>query len=117
MIIELIGMRHLTTKSSIERLLVEVPLPEKLSEVYVLILLRSTSEDYENRQLAIIALRILAVSRRSLGILELAWAVTLSLAQDVMTMDALAKLVDHQRILSLIYLFIASPEYNKLTKP
>jgi hypothetical protein len=72
MIIELIGICYLTTKSSIERLLVEVPLLEKLSEVYVLILLRSTLEDYKNRQLTIIALRILAISRRSLGILELA---------------------------------------------
>ncbi|CAG7998998.1 unnamed protein product [Penicillium salamii] len=117
MVIELIKVRHLTTKSSVERFLEEIPLPEKLSDVYTSILSRSTCEDHENWQLAITALKILAASRRVLSILELAWAVTMSLDQEVRTVEALAKRADHQRVMSLIYPFIASLDYDELRKP
>ncbi|KAJ5212655.1 uncharacterized protein N7498_004301 [Penicillium cinerascens] len=117
MIIELIKVRHLTTKPAIKKFLEEMSLPEKLSEVYVSLLLRCTSDDGENRQLAVTALKILAVSHRPLSILELSWAVALSLADRVTTVEALAELVDHQRVMGFIYPFIALPDYDKLRKP
>ncbi|KAJ6019002.1 hypothetical protein N7522_001069 [Penicillium canescens] len=117
MVIELIKARHITTEPSMKTFLETMPLPEKLSEVYDLLLSRCTSNDYENRQLAITALKILAVSHRSLSILELAWAAALSLSSNVMTVGALAKLVDHQRVMHLIYPFVASPDYGELRKP
>ncbi|CAG7978515.1 unnamed protein product [Penicillium olsonii] len=117
MVIELIKMRHLTTKSSIERLLDELPIPEKLSDVYTSIFSRSTGEDHQNWQLAITALKILASSRRALSILELAWAVALSLTREITTVEALQKEVDHQRVMSLIYPFITSPKYDEIRKP
>lgn len=116
MIIELIKLRRIRAKPFMERFLEEIPLPEKLSEVYGSILSRATSDDRENRQLAITALKVLAVSRRSLSIVELAWAVALSLSQNVRTVDGLAELVDHQRLMGLIYPFIASPDYDEPRK-
>lgn len=57
---------------------------------------RSISNDPGNQELASIALEPLAVTRRPLSILEFAWVVVLSAAQqEVTTVAALAKLVDH----------------------
>ena len=59
-------------------------------------LTQSTSNEPRNQKIASIALKLLAVTRRPLSIQELAWAVTLSAAQQgVTTVAALAKLVDH----------------------
>lgn len=117
MIIELIKLREIWDQAPMERFLEEMPLPDKLSELYASLLSRCTSDDHENRQLAITALKILAVSQRALSILELAWAVTLSVAQNVTTVDVLAKLVDRQRVMGFIYPFIASPNYEELRTP
>ena len=117
MIIELIKTHRIKSKPSMEKFLNKLPLPRELSEVYVLLFSRCTSNDDENQKLAITALKILAVSQRPLSILELAWAVSLSLDQNVMTVDALAELVDHQRVMDLIHPFVASPDYAELRKP
>jgi hypothetical protein len=41
----------------------------------------------------------------------------MSLAQNVRTVHALAKMVDHQRVMELIHPFIASPDYDEPRKP
>ncbi|KAJ5934388.1 hypothetical protein N7466_003935 [Penicillium verhagenii] len=117
MIIELIKARRIAAKPAMERFLMEIPFPEKLSDVYMSLFSRCTSDDPENRRLAAAALKILATSHRPLSILELAWAVALSLAENVTTVEFLGSLVDHQRVMELIYPFIASLDHNKLGLP
>ncbi|OKO96959.1 Vegetative incompatibility protein HET-E-1 [Penicillium subrubescens] len=117
MIVELINARRLMTKDAIDQFLEALPLPQELSKVYNSLLSRCTSDDDENWQLADTALRGLAFSHRPLSILELAWAVEMSLAQNVRTVHALAKMVDHQRVMELIHPFIASPDYDEPRKP
>jgi hypothetical protein len=106
MTIQLIELRYLTTEKSIQRFLRETPLPTELSNLYVKLYSRCTSNDPENEELASTALKILAIAHRPLGILELSWAVTLSTAQQVTTVDVLAELVDHERVMNLIRPFI-----------
>ena len=63
------------------------------------------------------ALKILAVASRPLSILELSWAATLGVAgPEVTTVSALAQLVDHQKLLSLIrpFLFEIDPSDLKM---
>ncbi|KAK4904525.1 hypothetical protein LTR66_017895 [Elasticomyces elasticus] len=116
MTIELIQLLSYSTKSSIESFLEELPLPGQLSDVYTSILLQTTGGNQQNWQLAITALNIVAASRRALSILELAWAVAMGLAPGVNTLEALAKKVQHERVMRLIYPFIASPDYDQLRK-
>ncbi|KAJ5353544.1 hypothetical protein N7541_006108 [Penicillium brevicompactum] len=116
MTIELIQLLSYSTKSPIESFLEELPLPGQLSDVYTSILVQSTGGNPENWQLAITALNFVAASRRALSILELAWAVAMGLAPAVNTLEALAKKVQHERVMRLIYPFIASPDYDQLRK-
>lgn len=61
--------------------------------------------------------RLLAITRRPLSILELAWAVTLGTAQqEVATVAALGDLVDHQRVMSLVHPFIARVDFGDIKK-
>jgi hypothetical protein len=73
----------------------------------------STLDNPENQQLTSIALRLLTVIHRPFSILKLAWAVTLDFTH-VTTVNDLACLVDHQRIISLIHLFIAHIDLKDL---
>ncbi|ODM18824.1 hypothetical protein SI65_05441 [Aspergillus cristatus] len=94
----------------------EIPLPRQLHKLYVTLFPRCISNDSENKELASTALKVLAITRRPLSILELAWAVALGTAKHVTTIDALAKLVDHRRVMDLIHPFIAWVDFSDLKK-
>jgi hypothetical protein len=116
MIIELIEVRQIRAFDPMRRFLQEIPLPRQLSDLYVTLFSRCTSNDPENQELASTALELLAVTHRPFSILGLAWAVTLGAARRVTTVDDLAKLVDHQRVMSLIHPFIARVDFSDVKK-
>ncbi|RYP45020.1 hypothetical protein DL768_008585 [Monosporascus sp. mg162] len=117
MIVELIEVRRIRALGPMQLFLEEIPLPGQLSKLYGTLISRCTSGDTENLELATAALKLLAISRRPLSILELAWAATLGAAQqEVTTVAALAKLVDSQRVISLIHPFITRINFNDVKK-
>lgn len=117
MIVELIERRRIRAHGLMSRFLNGQTLPRGLLELYDTLLSRCTSDDLENLELAITALRILAVARRALTILELSWAATLGTADpQVTTVASLAELVDHQRLMSLIQPFISRVDFGDVTK-
>ncbi|KAH8695691.1 hypothetical protein BGW36DRAFT_429550 [Talaromyces proteolyticus] len=116
MIVELIKVKKIMAANPMERFLEDIPLPGMLTDLYVTLLSRCTSNDPESLDLAWIALKLLSISRRPLSILELAWAVALGAAQHVSTVAALDRLVDHQRVMSFIHPFIAPIDFNDLKK-
>ena len=117
MVVEFIEVRGIRALGPMRLFLEDVPLPGQLSKLYVTLLTRSTSNDPGNQELASIALKLLAVTRRPLSIMELAWAVALSAAQqEVTTVAALAKLVDHQRVMSLIQPFVTRIDFSDVRK-
>ncbi|PYH63544.1 LOG family protein [Aspergillus vadensis CBS 113365] len=77
-----------------------ISLPDQLSKLYSDLLSRYCV-------FAITALNLLAITHRPFSILELSWAVTLHTARNVTTVDDLAKLVDHKKLMSMIQPFIA----------
>jgi hypothetical protein len=113
MIVELIEVRRISAIDPMRRFMQNIPLPKQLTSLYATLFSRSTSDDPENQQLASTALRLLAVTHRPFSILELAWAVTLDFTR-VTTVNDLACLVDHQRIMSLIHPFIACVDLKDL---
>ncbi|KAJ5960179.1 uncharacterized protein N7479_007329 [Penicillium vulpinum] len=116
MTIELIETRRIMAFDPMKTFLEEMSLPEQLLELYNTLLSRCSSNDPENLNLASTALKLLAITSRPLSILELAWAVALGTARHVTTTDALAKLVDHQRIMRLIHPFIAHVDFDDIKK-
>ncbi|KAG2002730.1 hypothetical protein GB937_009603 [Aspergillus fischeri] len=106
MIVKLIKVRKISAINPIRHFMQNIPLPKQLTSLYATLFSHSTSDDPENQQLASTALKLLAVTHRPFSILELAWAVTLDFTH-VTTVNDLACLVDHQRIMSLIHPFIA----------
>ncbi|RMJ25106.1 hypothetical protein PHISP_04047, partial [Aspergillus sp. HF37] len=90
MVVDLIRIRGVKAKMPMERFLKDLPLPHKLSKLYNDLLSRCTSNDPENLKLASIALKVLAITRRPLSMLELAWAVTLGANRHITTVGALA---------------------------
>jgi hypothetical protein len=114
----LIEVRKITALGPMRAFLRDMPQPRQLSELYAKLFSRYTSDDAENQRLATTALEILAVSRRPLSIVELAWAVALGAAQEAIpTVAALAEWVDHQRIMGLIQPFVAHVDFRDLRKP
>lgn len=116
MIVEFIEVRKIRTFESMGRFLENIPLPTRLSELYATLLSRYTANDPENQELSSTALKLLAATHRPLSILELAWAVALGTAHHVTTVDALSKVVDHQRVMSLILPFISRVDFSDVTK-
>ncbi|KAJ4308383.1 hypothetical protein N0V84_012133 [Fusarium piperis] len=117
MVIELIQVRGIRALGPMRIFLRELPLPGQLSELYTTLFSRSTSNDPENKELASTALKILAIARRPLSILELAWAAALGTTQrEITTVAALGDLVDHQRVMSLIHPFIARLDFSDVKK-
>jgi ankyrin repeat protein len=117
MVVELIEVRRIRALGPMQDFLDKMPLPEQLSELFVNLISRCTSNDPENRKLVTTALEVLATTRRPLSILELAWAVSLGGAQKrVTTVAALAKLVDHHRVMSLIQPFVAHVDFDDVKK-
>ena len=116
MIVELIEVRKIRAFEPMRCFLEEIPLPRQLSELYATLLSRYAAHDPENQELSSTALKVLAASHRPLSILELAWAVALGTVRHVTTVDALSKMVDHERVMSLILPFIARVDFNDVTK-
>lgn len=117
MVIGLIEVRDIRAFDPMRCFLEEIPLPRQLSEIYRDTLLsHCVSNDTENLELASTALKLLAITHRPFSILELAWAVTLGTARHATTVEALAKLVDHQRVMSLIHPFIARVDFSDVKK-
>jgi hypothetical protein len=116
MTVKLIELRELTEDGQIRNFLKNVALPGNLSDLYISLFSRCTGNDSENIQLTSTALKLLAATRRPLSILELAWAVTLGAADQITTVGALGKLVDHRRIMSLIHPFISRVDFNDVNK-
>lgn len=117
MAIELIEVRKIKALAPMRRFLEELSLPGQLSQLYTALLLRSSSNEPENAELATLALKVLAAACRPLSIQELTWAVALAAAQnEIRTISALAQLVDHQRVMSLIYPFITRIDFKDLRK-
>ncbi|KAG9247285.1 hypothetical protein BJ878DRAFT_580806 [Calycina marina] len=117
MIVEPIEVRKIKALSPMQDFLENIPLPKQLSELYGTLISRCTSDDPENLKVVTTALEVLAIVRRPLSILELAWAVALGSArEEVSTVTALARLVDHQRVMSLIHPFVAHVDFNDVKK-
>lgn len=117
MTVELIEIRGIRALGPMRAFLKETSQPGQLSELYVNLFSRCTWNDPENQKLATAALEILTITRRPLSILELAWAALLGAAQKgVLTVDGLAELVDHQRVMSLIHPFVAHVDFSDLRK-
>lgn len=81
MVVELIEVRRIRALDPMQDFLETLSLPGQLSELYVSLFSRYTSNDPENQKLATTALEVLAAARRPLSILELAWAVALGASQ------------------------------------
>ncbi|KAF1344930.1 hypothetical protein BDV97DRAFT_379781 [Delphinella strobiligena] len=117
MLTELIEIRGIRALGPMQLFLERMPLPKELSKLYDVLLSHCTSNGPENQELARIALKLLAVARRPLSILELAWAAALATAQQKITdVAALAKLVDHQIVLGLIHPFITRINFKDVKK-
>ena len=117
MVVELIEVRRISALGPMRLFLEEMPLPEQLSKLYVTMISRHSSDDAENKELVATALKLLAAVRRPLSIQELAWAIALAAAQhEVTTVAALAQLVDHERVMSLIHPFITRIDYSDVGK-
>ena len=114
MMVEFIYIRQIKAIEPMRSFLKTIPQPRQLSQLYASWFLRHTHDDSENEKLAATALEIVAVAQRPLSVVELAWAAAFSVAgEDVTTVDALAKLVDHQRV-SLIQPFAARVDFGAL---
>lgn len=116
MVNDLIKIREIKAKSAMSIFLRDLPLPHELSKLYEDLISRSTSNEPENLKLARIALKLFAIARRPLGILELAWAVTLGSAPHINSVSDLSELVDHQRVIGFIHPFIAQVEFDNVKK-
>ncbi|KAJ5022574.1 hypothetical protein J3E73DRAFT_384813 [Bipolaris maydis] len=117
MTVELIEVRKINALAPMRLFLGNMSLPGHLSELYTTLLSRNSSNDTENRELAALALKLLAAACRPLSIQELTWAVALAVDHhDINTVTALAESVDHQRVMSLIYPFITRVDFADLRK-
>jgi hypothetical protein len=117
MTVELIQVRKIKALAPMRLFLDQMSLPGQLSELYTTLLSRNSSNDPENEELAALALKLLAAACRPLSIQELTWAVALAAAQhEINTVADLAQLVDHQRVMSLIYPFVTRIDFTDLRK-
>ncbi|EXJ89941.1 hypothetical protein A1O3_03008 [Capronia epimyces CBS 606.96] len=116
-VVELIEVRGIRAPGPMRRFLEEIPLPKQLSKLYAAVISQCSSDDTENKELIITALKVLAAAFRPLSIQELAWVVALATAPSrVTTVAALAQLVDHERLISLIHPFITRVDYDDVRK-
>ncbi len=117
MTVELLEIRGIRALGPMQAFLDETPQPRQLSQLFVDLFARHTMDDDENQRLAATALEILAITRRPISILEVAWAAALGATQDPITsVAALARLADHQRVMSLIYPFVSRVDFNDVRK-
>ncbi|KND93256.1 hypothetical protein TOPH_02392 [Tolypocladium ophioglossoides CBS 100239] len=117
MTVDFIESQKIRALRPMRSLLSQLPLPTQLSELYSKLFFRYTEKDPDNQGLATAALRLLAISRRPLSILEIAWAAALGSAKEaVLIADDLDKLVDHLRVMDLIQPFVVRIDYRDIRK-
>lgn len=117
MTVKLIEIRRIEEFGPMRNFLEQMQLPERLSDLYVSMMSRYSSDDPENMELATIALKLLAVACRPFSIQELAWAVALAAAQHkINSVSALAQRVDQQRVMNLIHPFITRTDFSDSRK-
>jgi len=117
MIVELIEVRRIRALDPMRTFLDRMSLPAQLSELYISLFSRCTTNNPENRKLVAVTLEVLAIIRRPLSIIELAWAVALGTDQEGVTnVAALARLVDPHRVMSLIQQFVAHVNFGDVKK-
>lgn len=117
MMIELIQIRGHRALGPINDLLEDASALKGLFSLYNTLLLQRSSGNLDNFDLASTALRLLAVARRPLSIVELAWIVAMEMAPPkVTTITALSRLVDHHRIFEFIHPFINRVDFADLKK-
>jgi len=117
MVVERIEQKNISAVGSMRRFLEHLPPPSQLSDLYVKLLSQGSLDDPENQELAIQALKILAIACRPLSVEELAWAVALAMAShDVDTVAAVAQRVDRKRVLNLISPFINRVDFKDTKK-
>lgn len=116
MTVGFIEIRGITALGPMQAFLNETPQAKQLSQLYSNLFARLTSDEPENKRLATTALEVLAVARRPLSILELAWAAALGTACTTFSVDALASLEDYPRVLKLISPFVSRLDFNDLRK-
>ncbi|KJK73834.1 hypothetical protein H634G_10881 [Metarhizium anisopliae BRIP 53293] len=117
MVVQLIKRRQMGAFSPVKHFLENIPLPEQLNSLYSNLTTRYTSNEPENKEIALTGLKFLSAVRRPLSILELSWAVALALAGDGVTrIESLTDLVDHHRVMSLIRPFISHIDFRDLKK-
>ena len=117
MVVKLIEVRRISALRPMQLFLKEIPSPRQLSKLYFTIISQQSSDDLENKELVMTALKLLAAVWRQLSIQELAWAVALAAARyETTTVAALAQLVDHERVMGLIYPFITRVDYSDVRK-
>ncbi|KAF2872641.1 hypothetical protein BDV95DRAFT_392286 [Massariosphaeria phaeospora] len=117
MIVEFMEIRDYQAIEPIRKFLRNMPLPDKLTNLYRTLISQKSSDDLENQELINMALKVLAISCRSISIQELAWAVALAAALDqVKTVADLAKLVDYGRLMALIAPFITRVDFKDTRK-
>jgi hypothetical protein len=117
MMVELIQIRGHRALGPISDLLEDASAPKSLFSLYNTLLLRCSSGDSENHDIASTTLRLLSVARRPLSITELAWAVAMAVARPkITTITALSRLVDHHRIFECMHPFINRIDFHDLEK-
>lgn len=117
MTVELIEVRKIKALAPMRLFLENMSLPGQLSDLYTTLISRYSSDDPENKELAAVALKLLAAACRPLSIQELTWAVALAVAQhEINTVADLAQLVDYKRVMSLIYPFVTRVDFTDLKK-
>lgn len=117
MTIELIEKKGIRNRHKMQRLLDNASSSDKLLDLYAALFTKGAGKDQENQELATTGLKLLAVSRRPLSILELAWGVTLAIdAKQVGSVADLAERVDYQRIMRLIRPFVSRIDFADLKK-
>ena len=117
LIIELIHKRKIKAIGQMRNFLKDIPSPDTLSQLYARLFNEQTGHDTDNEQLVTNALEILAVARRDLSMLELAWAMALSNSStEVSTVEGLKDYVDEGRVLSLLQPFLFQVDFDDVKK-
>lgn len=115
MIVATIEGSGIRAESPMSELLMGLPLPSELSKLYSDIFERYTSNNKQNKALALLALNFLAAARRDLSIKELTCAVTLGIApKSVTTVAEVEKSMDCQRLMDIIQPFISQVDFQDL---
>ncbi|KIW52361.1 hypothetical protein PV05_08003 [Exophiala xenobiotica] len=101
----------------VRNFLEHTPSPAELWKLYAELFNKQTGGDPDNEELVTNALEILAVARRDLSILELAWAMALrDSSTTVSTVEGLKDYVDSERVLSLLQPFLFQLDFEDAQK-